>query len=114
MNFAKQSAVTNVCGRRIFRNMAGGNEVKHSDRFDLPENMAFTFIIRHHPNLWTIPCGHCAALRSRLPCLRQKKQKIEIKICLKKQLSLSSLMSLSSLKFQLCRDIGDKWDIRDK
>jgi hypothetical protein len=44
--------------------MAGGNEAQRSDRFDLPKNMAFTF---HHPNLLAIPCGHCAALRSRLP-----------------------------------------------
>ncbi|MDR2704545.1 MAG: hypothetical protein LBC02_02085 [Planctomycetaceae bacterium] len=26
--------------------MAGGNEAQRSDRFDLPNNMAFTFIIR--------------------------------------------------------------------
>ncbi|MDR2705019.1 MAG: hypothetical protein LBC02_04490 [Planctomycetaceae bacterium] len=48
--------------------MAGGNEAKRSDRFDLPKNMAFTFITKLNiRNVLAIPRGHCAALRSRLP-----------------------------------------------
>jgi hypothetical protein len=48
--------------------MAGGNEAQRSDRFDLPKNMAFTFIKKLKIWIvWAIPCGHCDALRSRLP-----------------------------------------------
>jgi hypothetical protein len=42
--------------------MAGGNEAQHSDRFDLPKNTAFTFIIRI---FWQF--NAVTALRSRLP-----------------------------------------------
>jgi hypothetical protein len=42
-------------------NMAGGNESQRSDRFDLPKNTAFTFIIRMFWQFHAV-----TALRSRL------------------------------------------------
>jgi hypothetical protein len=36
--------------------MAGGNETKRSDRFDLPKNMAFTFIIRIFYSMRSLRC----------------------------------------------------------